>query len=121
MENKIKKERGNYGENIAVGFLESRGHTILEKNYIAKNIGEIDIITMNDGYIIFVEVKYRTNINFGMPSESITEDKIQKLQNAAECYLLEKGNACALCRFDVIEIFGKETIEINHIENAFWD
>ena len=120
MHNNLKKDRGGYGENVATGYLEAKGHTILEKNYRIANVGEIDIISMHAGYIVFVEVKYRRTTNFGRPAEAITEQKIQKLQHTAEYYLLEKGNACALCRFDVLEIFGREMLEINHIENAFF-
>ena len=119
MRQNFRKQIGGYGENIVAGYLQAKGYSILETNYVQPNIGEIDIVAKQGDYIVFVEVKYRRNLRFGRPAEAITKQKIKNLRNCAEYYLYEKVNSNALCRFDVIEVFGKEKVEINHIVDAF--
>ena len=40
--------------------LERLGYKILETNFRCK-IGEIDLIALHKGYLVFIEVKYRKN------------------------------------------------------------
>lgn len=117
-----KKQKGDYGENIAAGYLRARGYDIIQENYRAKNPeirGEIDIIARLGELIVFVEVKFRRQLKYGRPAESITPAKIAHLQAAAQDYLYAHDLAESNCRFDVLEIFGREIFEVNHIENAF--
>lgn len=77
---------------------------------------------MNDRYIIFTEVKTRSSVDFGSPSQAVTLEKRAGIRVGAEGYL--KRNYYDLYpRFDVIEIIvqnGDMKVEsINHIENAF--
>ena len=113
-----RKRAGNYGENAAAGYLRARGYVILTQNYESGG-GEIDIVAKDGGYIVFVEVKYRRQLAYGRPADAITAKKQWAMVAAAQCYLAENGLVDADCRFDVIEIFGRELLEINHIENAF--
>ena len=61
-------EKGKLGENISVDYLIKNGYKILERNYRNK-IGEIDIIALYDGILVFIEVKSRSNINYGYAFE----------------------------------------------------
>ena len=47
---------GRYGEDIAAGYLEKRGYSIVERNY-RKKWGELDIVALKQGVLHFVEVK----------------------------------------------------------------
>jgi len=114
----IRKKAGNYGEAAALGYLSAKGYIILTQNYRSGS-GEIDIIAKEGEYIVFVEVKYRRQLNFGRPVDSITPAKRRSLISAAYGYLAKNNLNHADCRFDVIEVFGREILEINHIENAF--
>ena len=111
--------KGNYGETAALGFLQSRGYTILEQNY--KRYGsEIDIIAKHNEYIVFVEIKYRRSLAAGLPRIAVTRTKQQQIARAALGYIGEKQLHNTDFRFDVIEVFGVELLDINHIEDAFY-
>ena len=110
-----KKLLGLVGEKTAVKYLKSQKYKILETNY-KRSTGEIDIIAKDGDYIVFVEVKTRTNDACGMPSEAVNHKKQLKYLKTAEFYLLEKSLNDMPCRFDVIEILDGQ---INHINNAF--
>lgn len=48
---------GAFGEILACRYLKSKGFTIIERNYLFPNVGEIDIIAFSAGTLYFVEVK----------------------------------------------------------------
>ena len=106
---------GNYGEALAVKYLSDKGCKILARNFRSK-MGEIDVIAEDGKYIVFVEVKYRTDNLYGEPFEAVTAAKRRKIRRTAELYLLKTGNINRDCRFDVIDILDGR---IEHYENAF--
>ncbi|MDQ0555102.1 YraN family protein [Paraclostridium ghonii] len=110
-------QKGNLGEEIATNYLRSKGAYILENNYKVK-FGEIDIIAKLDEELVFVEVKSRSNVNFGYPCEAVNYKKRMKITNVAKYYILKNKLEKVPVRFDVIEIYLRNS-EINHIENAF--
>jgi len=111
------KQKGDLGEDIACRYLLSKGAEILESNYKIKT-GEIDIITKLENEIVFVEVKSRSNIKYGYPSEAVNYKKIKKIVNTAKYYILKKNLHNVPIRFDVIEVYLNEN-KVNHIVNAF--
>lgn len=112
--------RGKKSEELAAAFLKKKGYAILTQNFTCK-LGEIDIIARQGREIVFVEVKSRSNINYGFPQESVTKTKQAKLRQVALYYLKIHGLVDENCRFDVVSIYlspkGKEKIEL--IKNAF--
>jgi putative endonuclease len=62
-----RKRLGDSGEEIAARFLEKRGYRVLERNYRSP-VGELDIIALHRGTVVFVEVKARTSGSYGAPS-----------------------------------------------------
>ncbi len=110
---------GKQGEQIAEEYFIKNNCEILEKNFRAGH-GEIDLIVKENDTILFVEVKTRTNTNFGTPIESITEKKINILKETANRYLFEKNFETFEYRFDFIGIkLKKTTFELSHIKNCF--
>ena len=106
---------GRAGEKRAIDFIKKKGFKILETNY--KTVfGEIDIIAEEKGVLVFIEVKTRSNDNYGNPCEAVDKRKQEKYYKTATYYLQKAKKTDAECRFDVIEI---ENGEINHIFNAF--
>ena len=86
-------------------------------------LGEIDLIAENRDYLVFVEVKLRTNLRYGMPREYVTAKKQEKLRAAALLYLSMHG-LDAPARFDVAEVYtdvrrSARFTRIEYIENAF--
>lgn len=111
---------GKLGEDCAAKFLEDKGYSIVARNFRIRS-AEIDIIAQIDNVIVFVEVKARSNIRHGLPSEAVTLSKQKKIIEAAGVFLQDENFSECACRFDVVEVYlrGEHVKEINHIENAF--
>lgn len=114
------KELGRWGEEKAAEFLHNKGINILQRNYRCP-AGEMDIIACQDDTLIFVEVKTRRSLNFGLPAESVTFKKRKKCVKIAQYYMKEKGMKDLSCRFDVVEVMITQdgSCQFNHIINAF--
>ena len=113
-------EIGTNGELLAANFLKNKGFIILETNWRTGK-REIDIIAEHSDSIVFVEVKTRSNFNFGFPEEAVTEAKKNLIKSAAQEYF-ELNDCKKTVRFDIVSILQKgwNTQEINHIEDAFY-
>ncbi len=94
---------GKTGEDIACRELRRRGYEILTRRFRTR-LGELDIVARDGATIVFVEVKTRTNANFGTPSEAVTALKQRKVWLMATDYLHRQGLHDRPCRFDVVAI-----------------
>ena len=113
------KNLGNAGELFAANYLESHGYKILAKNFRVRS-AEIDIVAEVDDVIVFVEVKTRSDIKHGLPSEAVNFRKQQKIIEAASVFLQDEKYFDKACRFDVIEVYSDGIkFSARHIENAF--
>ena len=110
---------GQKGEDLAAEYLKKAGYKILFRNWKSGK-HEIDIIAENKDFIIYVEVKTRTD-NFQMhPVTAITKEKQKSIIWAAEGYI-QRYKIDKESRFDVLTIIRKnEDFEIEHIEDAFY-
>lgn len=108
---------GQWGEQVAVEHLVSRGYEVVGQN-VRTPYGEIDIVTKQADITIFVEVKTRTSKVMGLPEESITARKREHMVACAEHYAAE--HEIDHWQIDVISIEGKPgTIPvITYFENA---
>jgi putative endonuclease len=114
----LRKLLGREGEDRAAKFLVKRGYRILERNYRTRS-GEIDLIAQDQGVVVFVEVKTRTNDAFGAPELAVTPQKQQRMLKAALAYIKYKKLHQVPCRFDVVAINAAAGPEIELIQNAF--
>jgi len=103
--------KGSRAEKMAVEYLEAQNFQILEQNFYAKKMGEIDIIAQKDTLLHFIEVKSAT-ANFD-PIYNLTPRKLKKIINASYYYMKLKNIDRAFC-IDAIIIRGDE---IEFIEN----
>ncbi len=114
------QQTGQMAEDIAYHYLTQQGLKLRTRNYLCR-VGEIDLIMQDKNSLVFVEVRYRRNQNFGTSSETITVFKQKKLLRTANFYLQQtKLFEKIPCRFDVIAISKNlEPANIEWIKNAF--
>lgn len=112
-------ELGKNGEQMSCLYLLINNYYILNRNFNTY-YGEIDIIArdMNKEEYVFIEVKSRTTINYGRPSDAINDIKIERIIKSSKYYIYLNNLWNKKIRYDVIEVYikGKEYY-INHIKN----
>ncbi len=113
-----KQVVGKWGENLAAKYLAQNGYQVIARNFRTPH-GEIDIVTLRAGQLVFVEVKTRTSRTYGLPEESINPRKQAHMLSAAEHYL-ERHPEHETWQYDVIAIERQRSgkADIQHIENV---
>ncbi len=116
-----RRETGKQAERIAEKYLHKHKLKTLARNYSCRS-GEIDLIMLDEQLcIVFVEVRFRKNIQHGSGAESVTRFKQTRIIKTAQFYLQQ--NSCYAsnpARFDVISISNQENnLSIDWIKNAF--
>jgi putative endonuclease len=114
----FNKLLGKEGEDQAAKFLVKKGYRILERNYRTRN-GEIDLITLHEGAVVFVEVKTRTSDAYGAPELAVNARKQGRMIKAALGYIKYKKLHQVPCRFDVVAISSSAGQPVELIRNAF--
>jgi len=110
------RKSGTVREELAAMWLTKHGVKIIEKNFRCRS-GEIDLIAMDKGYLVFVEVKFRRSDKSGYPIDSLTFNKRKIICKVAEFYRISKGFSDDFpVRYDVVGILGDE---ITWYQNAF--
>ena len=99
----LKQQIGQYGQQIAKEFLIKRGYQVIKENYYTR-LGEIDLIIKDHNQLVFVEVKTRTSLKFGLPEEAVSQFKKERMINCALQYLSEKEIQDDNYRLDIIAI-----------------
>ena len=112
---------GKQGEELAREFLKKKGFNIVAHNFRCR-FGEIDLILRKKKAFRFVEVKYRTSEEYGLPQESVVKRKQERIRRTAILWLrLRHLSMDSEIHFDVLaisrDVFGK--ITYNYIEDAF--
>lgn len=111
-----KRKKGSIYEERAAEFLEKNSYEILEKNYHGKH-GEIDLIALRDGQIIFIEVKYRETAKYGYGVEAVDKRKAVRIYKTAEEYLIKNHMEDHNIRFDCISYLGENQ---EWLKNILW-
>lgn len=114
-----KVQLGLYGQEEAEKFMKAKGMSLIEANFRAAG-GEIDLIMKDGTYVVFVEVKLRRGLQYGLPREAIDMRKQQRIKKAAMHFITRRRLHNNDFRFDAVEVFDTaDGLSINHIENAF--
>ena len=127
----LRSKVGSLGEEIGVRYLKKKGYRVRETNYcnsIGRRVGEIDIMAEKEGKIVFVEVKTRVKDKTGrrdaqLPEESITREKLRRLERIALSYLRERKIINQPYAFDALSILYDESTkqsEVRHLESIFF-
>ncbi|MFW5431986.1 MAG: YraN family protein [Methylophilaceae bacterium] len=125
----MKINQNNAGleaEKIAATFLINNGLKLVTQNYHCR-YGEIDLVMKEADSLVFVEVRLRSNNQFGSAGASITAKKQQKLIATAQHFLQEHDSRSydsklyseTACRFDAILMNKADLDHIEWVRNAF--
>lgn len=110
-----RRRAGDRAEAAAEALLARHGLIPVARNYHCRG-GEIDLIMRDASHLVFVEVRYRRNSDFGGALSSVDTRKRQRLVRAAQHYLMTSGWA-GPCRFDVVGFDGDQ--EGDWVRDAF--
>ena len=114
-----KHATGQAGQDAAEKFLQNKGYEVLARNYRLRT-GEVDLILRDGTYIVFVEVKFRKSLGYGLPREAVGHVKQQRIINTAMHYLTRHNLTESDIRFDVVEVLQQHgRLYASHIEDAF--
>ena len=115
----LRRQTGKTGEDLACDFLEKLNYVIIERNFYSR-LGEIDIVARSGEYLIFCEVKTRSENQGLHPTASITAKKIKKMRQLGLLYMQKKHLHQLQPRFDVIaiQLSPHQSPQIEHFINA---
>jgi putative endonuclease len=111
---------GAHIETQVAHFLSQKEFRLLQRNFRC-NMGEIDLIGRHGLYLVFVEVRYKTQETFSSALESITPAKQRKILLTAQGYIAWNAWAQRLpYRIDVVCVTGEvKALKMDWIQNAF--
>jgi len=118
MPERSRAQSGKDAELQALNYLQQQGLRLLAQNWLCKR-GELDLVMLDGDTVVFVEVRYRKNTQWGGALDSIDQRKRQKLVFAAQYFLQSESRwADQPCRFDVFAI-DSNADQLNWLQNAF--
>lgn len=124
MDDRERKTIGLRGEELALAHLSCNGLQLIARNYRCK-LGEIDLVMLDGGTLVLVEVRYRASCDYGGAAASVTWEKQRRLVRAAEHLLMKRAELKRYpARFDVVAITigtatGAGEARIDWIKRAF--
>lgn len=118
-----KQQIGSRGEEEASLFLEGEGHRIISRNWRAGHL-EVDIISLKDKTLHFVEVKTRSGNASVAPETKVDEEKRRHIVKAANAFLNSRVRARLPAdlevQFDVLTVvFERPAPRITYYPHAF--
>ncbi|MEM7281063.1 MAG: YraN family protein [Pseudomonadota bacterium] len=114
------RDKGDYGECLALEFLSDNGLILVSRNYRCR-LGEVDIIMQDKSELVFVEVKYRESKQICPAVDLVGPMKQRRLIRAAKHFITQHPmyQEC-IARFDVVGISRhNRSTEVEWIQDAF--
>ena len=108
---------GAQAEQWAAQHLQLQGLKLIAQNYRSR-FGEIDLIMQDGAALVFVEVRLRSNADFGGAAASIDARKQQRIIRTAQQYLSSVPRTPP-CRFDVVLMDDAQGHNVQWLKNAF--
>ncbi len=117
----MSTEKGRRGEDRAARYLKLRGYKIVDRNVRAGR-GELDIVSLKNDTLVFVEVKAHQSREQGLLA--VSDDKCKRLRSAANAYLGMMPRFTGLqCRFDLIILTPRGGMNpfprVEHLQDIF--
>jgi putative endonuclease len=103
MPDRSRSQSGKDAERQALEHLQQQGLRLLAQNWFCKR-GELDLVMLDGDTVVFVEVRYRKNTQWGGALASI-DGRESRWANSP-------------CRFDVVAI-DSHPDQLNWLQNAF--
>jgi len=112
-------ELGREGEAFAADYLAAKGYTIVAQNWTYQK-AEIDLIVRMDDILCFVEVKTRTNVDFGLPQDMVKSKKIKTMVRAMDAFMQQQPEDLQ-ARLDIIALHKTPAgFDVTHLEDAYY-
>ncbi len=109
-----RQESGRAAEDLAAAFLRLRGFRLLARN-VREGPREIDLVAEDAGWVVVVEVRYRSDTRRGLAEESVNARKRIHLWRAGRAYWLREGHRHGRLRFDLVTIHAEvDGLNIRH-------
>ena len=112
---------GEQGEATAAHYLRRQGLRIIGRSVRTK-FSEIDLVAVDRGTIVFVEVKSRRGGEHSTAAEAVDDEKQRRLTRAALAYLKAHRLLNYPTRCDVVAVHWPDDTadpRIDHFRNAF--
>ena len=110
---------GRQAEDAAFRFLVDRGLRPVERNFNTRG-GEIDLIMLDEGCLVFVEVRYRRSKRFTAPALTVDRHKQRRIVRTAALYVARRRqHASRQMRFDVLAVEGRSRPRVSWLRDAF--
>ena len=110
-----KVELGEKGEELAAVYLKEKGYQILKRNYMIGH-SDIDILAKKNEFLVFVEIRTKSNGARGMPEDTLTKKKLRRMKNTAELYIAFNQYE-GLARLDAVCIILDNSDSVKHLEH----
>lgn len=113
-----KDELGRRGEDLAVAWAETRGWTVLARNWRGER-GELDIVALDGECVVVLEVKTRSSTSLGGPIAAVTRQKVQRLRGCTGEWLVRgrvewaAGSPDGACGAAAVVLSGTADIRID--------
>jgi putative endonuclease len=110
---------GSLGEDAAAEAYRRRGYRVVARNWRCR-LGELDLVLVRRGVLVFCEVKARRESEYGGGYEAVTWRKQAKLRALAEVFLQAGGDRPQAIRFDVASVaVRRDRSAVELFEDAF--
>jgi putative endonuclease len=119
---RVKDAVGRFGEQVAAQHLSATGMEVLERTWRCRE-GELDIIARDGPALVFVEVKTRSSLAFGVPAAAVDRRKIARLRRLAVRWMdshRELERFWTAVRFDVVSVVRSRSggTEVSHLRGV---
>lgn len=113
---------GRDAEDLAHRYLQKLGLIVIARNWRTKSgYAEVDVIAFDEkaASLVFVEVKSRTDEDYGAPDRQISPGKRRKIAIASQEFRRNSQYENTPVRFDVVSVVFEPERKVTHFADAW--